>query len=64
MFIALTLLAELLFVAGLILLFFKIKNRFGYAPLYVLLGSNQYLQTVLATSSKVKIFGGLKVHNS
>ncbi|MBP8115643.1 MAG: PAS domain S-box protein [Chitinophagaceae bacterium] len=61
MFIALTLLAELLFVAGLILLFFKIKNRFGYAPLYVLLGSNQYLQTVLATSSKVKIFGGLSV---
>lgn len=61
MFIVLTILAELLFVSFLILLLFRLKDRFGYAPLYVLLGSNQYFQAVLATSYKIKIFGNLSI---
>lgn len=61
MFIVLTILAELLFVATLILLFFRLKSRFGYAPLYVLLGSNQYFQTIVATTTQIEIFGDVSV---
>lgn len=39
------------------ILLYRLKPRFGLAPLYIFIGSNQYLQTVLASSFYVKVFG-------
>lgn len=56
MLIVLTILLELFFAAGLVILFYRLKPRLGLAPLYILIGSNQYFQTVLATSFRINIF--------
>ncbi len=61
MYIVLTILAELIFVSLLIILFYRLKPRFGLAPLYILLGTNQYFQTVLASSFYIKLFGELSI---
>ena len=61
MYIGLSILAELILIALLILLFYRLKPRFGLLPLYVLLGSNQFLQTILSTSFKINIPGGLSI---
>ncbi len=52
----LTLFAELIFVTGMILLFYRLKPKFGLAPLYILLGSFQYFQTILYKSTFISIF--------
>ena len=41
---------EALFVAGVILLLFRLRARLGLLPLAVFVGSNQYLQTILAAT--------------
>ena len=61
MYIVLTILAELIFVSLLIILFYRLKPRFGLAPLYILLGTNQYFQTVLASSFYINFFGELSI---
>ena len=61
MYIGLSILAELILIAVLILLFYRLKPRFGLLPLYVLVGSNQFLQTILSTSFKINIYGGLSI---
>jgi len=61
MYIALSILAELLFVSLLIILFYRLKSRFGLVPLYILLGANQYFQTILASSFYIKFFGELSI---
>ncbi len=57
MIIIITILAELLFVAGLIVWFYRLKPIFGLVPLFVLIGSNQFFQTILATNVYIEIFG-------
>jgi PAS domain S-box-containing protein len=57
MHILLAILFELLFVATLVLLFYSLKQRYGLTPLYILLGSLQYFQTILYKSFFVTIFG-------
>lgn len=49
--------AELLLVAGLIVWFYRLKPIFGLVPLFVLIGSNQFFQTILATNVYIEIFG-------
>jgi signal transduction histidine kinase len=55
--IALSIITELFFVSFLIILFYQLKPRFGLTPLYILIGANQYFQTVLASSFSINIFG-------
>lgn len=55
MFILLTILAEFILVSLLIIGFYRLKPRFGLVPLFVLVGSNQFFQTILATSYFIKI---------
>lgn len=54
--IFLIILAELLFIGLLIMYLFKIKSKFGLAPLCIFLGSIQFLQTILATTFYIKAF--------
>lgn len=61
MYIVLSILAELFFVSLLMFLFYRLKPRFGLAPLYILLGANQYFQTILASSFYIKLFGELSI---
>ncbi len=61
MYIVLSILAELFFVSLLIILFYRLKFRFGMVPLYIFLGANQYFQTVLASSFYIKLFGDISV---
>lgn len=61
MFIALTILAELVFIAFIILLFFRFRSRFGLVPLYVILGANQYFQTIIRTRFNINFFGELSI---
>ncbi|HQZ51148.1 MAG TPA: PAS domain S-box protein, partial [Chitinophagaceae bacterium] len=49
--------AELLLVAGLIVWFYRLKPIFGLVPLFILIGSNQFFQTILATNVYIEIFG-------
>jgi len=51
MLIIITILAELLLVAGLIVWFYSL------VPLFILIGSNQFFQTILATNVYIEIFG-------
>ncbi len=44
------LVAEPLFVAGVIVLLFRLRSRLGLVPLAAFVGSNQYLQTILAST--------------
>ncbi|MGB5346108.1 MAG: diguanylate cyclase, partial [Woeseia sp.] len=49
-------------VIGVVLLsFFRLRHRFGLAPLYMTLGSFQHLQTMLASSLYVEILPGIVV---
>ena len=57
MIIVLTILAQFFFIALLILLCYKLKPWFGLAPLFVLIGSNQYFQTILFKSNMITVFG-------
>lgn len=61
MYIVLSILAELFFVSLLMILFYRLRSRFGLAPLYILLGVNQYFQTILASSFYIKLFGELSI---
>ncbi|MDZ4714117.1 MAG: PAS domain S-box protein [Cytophagales bacterium] len=56
--ILLSILAELTFVGGLILACYRLKTRFGLAPLFVVVGSYQYVYTVLSSSFYVQFLGG------
>lgn len=48
------LVAETLFVAGVIVLLFRWRARLGLLPLAAFVGSNQYLQTVLASTHYIR----------
>ncbi len=52
---------EICLFAGLILLLFRIRNRFGFGPLYVFIGANQYLQAVLSGAVRLDLGGGISV---
>ncbi len=55
------LIAETLFVAGAILLLFKLRARLGLLPLAAFVGSNQYLQTILASTLYIRFGDGVLV---
>lgn len=57
----LVLCAEAVVVCGLLLAFFNVRERFGYAPLYVTLGGFQYLQTLMAATLYVEVFPGIMI---
>lgn len=50
-------LLEFLLVAGVIVSLHALQHRIGLAPLYVFIGSNQYLQAVLAATLYVPLLG-------
>ncbi len=52
---------ELFFIAFVILILYQLKSKLSLAPLYIFIGSNQYFQTILATSFYVRIFGDYAV---
>ncbi len=64
MIIILTILAELAFIAILILFLYRLKFLFGLAPLYMLIGANQLFQTLLSTRVDLEILGGLSIYIS
>ncbi|MBT8081583.1 MAG: diguanylate cyclase [Gammaproteobacteria bacterium] len=53
--------AQAVAVCGLLLAFFSLRHRFGYAPLYVTLGGFQHLQTLLAKTLYIEVFPGIVV---
>ncbi len=57
--VALLLALEIAFVAGVIILLYRQQNRLGLAPIYIFIGSNQYLQALLASTLYVPLFGQL-----
>lgn len=57
----LVLVAEAVVVCGLLLFFFSLRQRFGYAPLYVTLGGFQHLQTLMAATLYIEVFPGIVV---
>jgi len=57
----LVLITEAVVVCGLLLFFFSLRERFGYAPLYVTLGGFQHLQTLMAATLYIEIFPGIVV---
>ena len=61
MFITVTILAQLLFITLLILFLYRIHPRFGLGPLFLLIGANQFFQTILTTSFTIDLFGGLTI---
>lgn len=50
---------EILLVAGITLALFSARKRIGLAPLYIFIGSNQYLSVVLASTIFVSISPGV-----
>jgi diguanylate cyclase (GGDEF)-like protein len=52
---------EAVAVCGLLLFFFSLRERFGYAPLYVTLGGFQHLQTLLAATLYIEVYPGIVV---
>ena len=57
----LALTAEAVVVCGLLLVFFSLRERFGYAPLYVTLGGFQHLQTLMAATLYIEVLPGIVV---
>jgi len=53
--------AEAVAVCGLLLVFFSLRERFGYAPLYVTLGGFQHLQTLLAATLYIEVYPGIAI---
>ncbi|MBT8110859.1 MAG: GGDEF domain-containing protein, partial [Gammaproteobacteria bacterium] len=53
--------AEAVLVCGLLLVFFNLRERFGYAPLYVTLGGFQHLQTLMAATLYIEVLPGFVV---
>lgn len=61
-FVQLGLLAlECALIAGVVVGLFRMRSRMGLGPLYVFLGSNQYLQTILAANIFIEVPGGTLV---
>lgn len=58
----LVLIAEAVVVCGLLLVFFSLRERFGYAPLYVTLGGFQHLQTLMAATLYIELYPGFSVN--
>jgi diguanylate cyclase (GGDEF)-like protein len=57
----LVLIAEAVVVCGLLLVFYSLRERFGYAPLYVTLGGFQHLQTLMAATLYIELYPGFSV---
>lgn len=57
-----TIIAEFLLIASCILLLFKFRNKVGLAPLYILLGTIQYLQANLERSFNLALFNDYTIY--
>lgn len=53
--------AEAVAVGTLLLTFFGLRHRFGYAPLYVTIGGFQFLQTLFAATLYLELYPGIVV---
>ena len=53
--------AEAVIVCGFVVAFFGLRERFGYAPLYVTLGGFQHLQTLMAATLYIEVYPGITV---
>lgn len=62
--ILLIILAEFFFISLLILLLFKLRGKLGLAPLYILLGSVQYLQANISNTVSFKLFNTYSIYPS
>ena len=51
----LLILLEFLYVAIVIILLYKLKPLFGLSLLFIFIGANQYLQTILAASFSIRL---------
>jgi diguanylate cyclase (GGDEF)-like protein len=58
---ALLLLAEAALAGSIVLSLFGLRRRIGLAPVYLVVGSFQYLQIVLATSVRIEILPGVVI---
>jgi PAS domain S-box-containing protein len=47
---------EIIFITFLVFFLYRVKSWFGLAPLYILIGSNQFFETLIATTFQIKIF--------
>lgn len=57
-----TILLEFILISSSILLLFKFRNKLGLAPLYILLGSVQYIQANLGSSFSFSFFGNYEIY--
>ena len=57
-----TVLLEFILVTASILILFKYRDKLGLAPLYILLGSTQYLQANLGGSFSFNLFGEYEIY--
>lgn len=57
----LVLAAEAVAVCSLLLVFFSLRARYGFAPLYVTLGGFQHLQTLMAATLYIEVFPGIAI---
>ncbi|WP_372938583.1 hypothetical protein, partial [Seonamhaeicola sp.] len=51
-----TIIFELVLVVSSVLILFKLRNKLGLAPLYILLGTLQFLQANLGSSFSIQVF--------
>ncbi|MFY0713288.1 PAS domain-containing protein [Seonamhaeicola sp. NFXS20] len=57
-----TIIFELVLVVSSILILFKLRNKLGLAPLYILLGTLQFLQANLGSSFSIQVFDDYIIH--
>lgn len=57
-----TLILELILIVSSILLFYKFRKKLGLAPLFIFLGSLQYLQTLSGTLVRVEVFNSISIY--
>ncbi len=54
--IAFLMVVEIVFISGVIVCLYRLQSRLGLAPVYIFIGSNQYLQAILASTLYVPLF--------
>ena len=55
--VVLLMVLEIVFISMVIVGLYRLQNRLGLAPVYIFIGSNQYLQAILASTLYVPLFG-------
>jgi PAS domain S-box-containing protein len=53
---------EIFFITLLVFFLYRVKSWFGFAPLYILIGNNQFFEILIATTFQIKIFGEYTIY--